>query len=258
MMNDKAITIGSCFSGIGCFEMAFENIVPSAKTVWQIEQNKFCQTILKKHWPNTILYDDIREVDAHALQPVDIVVGGFPCTDVSSAGKKKGVINGEKSGLWFEMWRICSVIRPPLIVLENVSAIYFRGLSSVLQSLAQIGYDAEWTSVSARRFGAPHLRQRWFCVAYPQRTRTQVQTQGKLTGKQLSRSSSQNRTISQWSQGSPVSPVCGVDDGNTNRVDRIKALGNAIVPQCVEYVAQCMLDAGMINKSRHIDKHRLY
>ena len=99
---------------------------------------------------------------------VDVICGGFPCQDISVAGDGGG-LNGKRSGLWWEMHRVIGEIRPKVVVLENVAALVVRGLREVLGGLAEIGYDAEWTTLSAAQFGAPHLRNRLFIVAYPMR-----------------------------------------------------------------------------------------
>lgn len=177
------ITIGSCFAGIGGFELGLERGIPNSKTVWQIEQNKYCQTILQKHWPDATIYDDIREIDYDKIQTVDIICGGFPCQDISAAGKGKGIEHGDRSGLWRQMHRLINHLQPRVAVLENVPALLWknRGMHIVLQDLASIGYDAEWCTISARQFGAPHLRKRVFIVAYPNRTtKKQFRTETKI------------------------------------------------------------------------------
>ncbi len=261
------IRIGSAFSGIGGFEVGLERSISNSKTVWQIEQNPFCQKILRKHWPDAKIYDDVREVGAHNLEPVDIFCAGFPCQDISVAGKGEG-LDGKKSGFWWECFRIISELRPRIIVLENVAAITFRGGREVVGSLASIGYDAEWTIISAKQFGAPHLRKRWFCVAYPNRDsqssrskhetplegntantiseRTQVQIEGEQSSIPLFGSKGTKNSYNYWQENVPESPLCRVDDGIPNRVDRLRALGNAIVPQCSEYIGKCIVGSGLL------------
>ena len=295
------IRIGSLFSGIGGFELGLERSIPNSETIWQVEQNPFCQRVLKQHWPDATIYDDVCSVGKHNLEPVDILCGGFPCQDISIAGAKGG-INASRSGLWWEMCRVISELEPPVIVLENVPNVLRLGGREVLGSLADIGYDAEWTIISAGQFGAPHLRKRWFCVGYRttlgyyhhskngmeaaysggdgprqatdrrsvssvgkgesvQQRRQEVQTtntnttrpetraktvecleetggskDGELLGyPRLSTLWNQKRA-SDWGGIGPQSSVCRVDDGVPDRVDRIRALGNAIVPQCSELV----------------------
>ena len=169
MVESTMITCGSLFAGIGGFELgaqwAFEDAGIPHKVLFQVEQNKFCQKVLKKHWPEAQIFDDVCAVGRHNLPDVDILMGGFPCQDISSCGHQKGIINGKKSSLWFEMLRIIGELRPRIAVLENVPAILRVGGPTVVGGLAEIGYDAEWQIISAAQFGAPHLRKRWFCVA---------------------------------------------------------------------------------------------
>ena len=270
------LKIGSAFSGIGGFELGLERAIPNSKTVWQIEQNHFCQKILRKHWPDATIYDDVREVGAHNLEPVDIFCAGFPCQDISLAGKGEG-LNGEKSGLWWECFRIISELRPRIIVLENVSAITFRGGREVVGSLASIGYDTEWQVISARMFGAPHIRRRWFAVSYVTNSHSQGKPdssyhaktlEGNVTNshsqrgkeqsidtisvgqegqsKRRSRQSNGSYETNYWKEHAPQSPVCRVDDGIPHRMDRLRALGNAIVPQCSEYIGSCIVKSGLL------------
>ena len=235
------IKLGSLFAGIGGFELgaqwAFDRAGIRHKVLFQVEQNKFCQKILNKHWPDAQIFDDVCAVGRHNLPDVDILMGGFPCQDISVAGHQKGVINGKKSSLWFEMLRIIGELRPRIAVLENVPAIIRVGGPTVVGGLAKIGYDCEWQIISAKQFGAPHLRRRWFCVATNTNSnRAQIQVERKHTGIKKSGGKGQNGVF--WKKGAPISPLCNMDDGIPNRLARLKALGNAIVPQCSEYIFQ--------------------
>jgi len=119
----KKYKIGSLFSGIGGFELGLERAIPS-ETIWQVEQDEYCQKVLKKHWPKARIYNDVRDINRETVEPVDILCGGFPCQDISIAGKGAG-LNGKKSGLYWEMFRIIRDLRPRVIVMENVPAITF-------------------------------------------------------------------------------------------------------------------------------------
>ena len=191
------IRLGSAFSGIGGFELGLHWAIPNLETVWQIEQDKYCQKVLKKHWPNAQRFYDITTIDTKQLTDVDMLCAGFPCQDLSYAGKGEG-INGKKSGLFWELWRIVRDFREegraiPILLLENVPAILNRGLGTVLGALTQIGYDAEWFIISAADFGAPHLRKRWFCICYAtdtqgafsERDRMPIRLQQKLTSSNM-------------------------------------------------------------------------
>jgi site-specific DNA-cytosine methylase len=157
--------LGSLFAGIGGFELGFERA--EIRTVWQVEIDEWCQKILAKHFPQAQRFTDIRSVGTHCLAPVDIVSAGFPCSDISQAGRRRGIAEGTQSGLWKEALRVVRELRPRYVVLENVARLARAGLALVLGDLCQAGFDAEWTVISARDFGLPHLRQRLFVVAYP-------------------------------------------------------------------------------------------
>lgn len=158
--------IGSLFSGIGGLELGLERAIPRAEVAWQVEQDPYARAVLAKHWPQATRYEDVRQVGAHNLPPVDLLCGGFPCQDISQAGKQAG-IDGERSGLWAEYARIISELRPRYAVMENVSALLARGMGRVLGDLAACGYDAIWDCIPAQAVGAHHRRDRIFIVAYP-------------------------------------------------------------------------------------------
>jgi len=277
------IKIGSLFSGIGGFELGLERAIPGAETIWQVEQNAFCQKVLSKHWPKAKIYNDVKNITADKVEAVDILCGGFPCQDISLAGKGEG-LHGKKSGLWWEMLRIISELRPRIVILENVAAILFRGGSKVIGSLTEIGYCTEWTVISARDQGAPHLRRRWFAVAYTNNRSTSAEIQARRpeynvcdirngcnvtdssmqrrkkyterkramekTGKFERRSGKNKRShvTNYWKGGSTESPLCRVDDGIPNRLDRLRSLGNAIVPQCSEWVGHQIVKSGLLQE----------
>ena len=164
----RPITIGSLFSGIGGLELGLECALRDGgfdvETTWQCEADAWCRSILARHWPSAVRYDDVRGVGPDAPR-VDVLCGGFPCQDVSYAGKGAGLA-GERSGLWFEFARIVRELRPRIVVVENVAALASRGLDAVLWSLSEAGYDAVWFDVRASDVGAPHRRERLFIVAW--------------------------------------------------------------------------------------------
>lgn len=158
--------IGSLFSGIGGLELGLEAAISGAHTVWQVESAPFPRSILARHWPDADRsVCDVRLAGAHNLEPVEVICGGFPCQDISTAGLGAG-LDGAKSGLWTEYARIIRELRPRYVVIENVSALIVRGLERVLGTLAELGYDAEWSTLSAADVGAPHLRRRLFIIAW--------------------------------------------------------------------------------------------
>jgi DNA (cytosine-5)-methyltransferase 1 len=166
------VNVGSLFSGIGGFDLGFERA--GMRVAWQVELDPFCRAVLARHFPAAARFEDVRRVGARELDPVDLVCGGFPCQDLSSAGRGAG-IDGARSGLWAEYARIIRELRPRYVVVENVPALltgkgkrWDRGrIGRVLGDLAEARYDAEWACLSAREFGAPHLRKRVWIVAYP-------------------------------------------------------------------------------------------
>ena len=246
------IKLGSLFAGIGGFELgaqwAFDRAGIPHGVLFQVEQNKYCQSILRKHWPGAQIFDDVRAVGRHNLPDVDILMGGFPCQSISVCGQRRGLNDEKKSGLWFEMLRVISELRCRIVVMENVSNVLRVGGPQVIGGLAEIGYDCEWAIVSARQFGAPHLRKRWFCIA-TNSDRSNSQKQSMYTESTVGGISNmskfdcrKNRGIEgAWQKGAPVSALCSVDDGIPDRVARLKALGNAIVPQCSEYIFEYII-----------------
>lgn len=159
------LRIGSLFAGIGGLELGLE-AATGGRTVWQCEIDPFCRRVLAKNWPDAIRFEDITTM-GEGIPPVDIVCGGFPCQDISLAGKGAG-LDGARSGLFFELARIVGLVRPRYVVLENSPALIARGFGRVLGTLADLGYDAEWAVLSAGGVGAPHIRRRAFVLAYAQ------------------------------------------------------------------------------------------
>jgi DNA (cytosine-5)-methyltransferase 1 len=158
------LTIGSLFSGVGGLELGLE-WAGLGPVLWQAESDPFCRSVLARHWPDATRYSDVRSIDASTPR-VDVLCGGFPCQDISDAGKRAG-IDGERSGLWSEFARVIGLLRPRFVVVENVSALLGRGMGRVLGDLSELGYDAEWSTLRASDVGASHRRERVFVVAYP-------------------------------------------------------------------------------------------
>jgi DNA (cytosine-5)-methyltransferase 1 len=184
--------IGSLFSGYGGLDLAV-NEVTEAEVAWHCEWESAPSAILEKNFPGVPNYKDVTKVDFTQVEQVDILTGGFPCQDLSLAGKRAGLKDGTRSGLWSEFARAIQEIQPKLVVIENVRGLLsasatnsdleycswcmgetgdgepaLRALGAVLGDLAQLGYDAKWTGVRAADAGAPHNRFRIFILAYPQ------------------------------------------------------------------------------------------
>jgi len=159
----EPVRIGSLFSGIGGLERGLER-AGVGRVIWQVERDPFCRDVLARHWPDATRYDDVRSVGSANLAPVDVVCGGFPCQDVSVAGRGAG-LDGARSGLWGEYRRIVAEMRPEAVVVENVSALVARGLDRVVRDLVQLGYEVEGSRIRADDVGAPHRRERLFLLA---------------------------------------------------------------------------------------------
>lgn len=233
------------FSGIGGFSLGLERS-GVFKTVAFCEIEPYYQKVLAKHWPQVPIYDDVKTITADRLASdgiaVDAICGGFPCQDISTAGKKAG-LDGERSSLWFEYARIVGELRPRYVIVENVSALLNGGLDRVLRTLAEVGYDAEWHCIPATFVGAPHRRDRLWIVAYP--TRVGLQRCGKTRcgekgegARIFTKSSRSSSGIGMWWRPEP--DVGRVVDGLPNRSHRIKALGNAVVPQIPELIGRAI------------------
>jgi DNA (cytosine-5)-methyltransferase 1 len=157
------LTFGELFAGIGGFSLGLEQAGMTCK--WQVEIDPYATAVLKKHWPEVPKHEDVRTFPPQGNYSVDLICGGFPCQDISFAGKGAGLA-GVRSGLWFEFARIIGHLRPRYVIVENVSALLTRGMGEVLGTLASLGYDAEWHVIPASAVGAPHRRDRVWIVAY--------------------------------------------------------------------------------------------
>jgi len=270
----EPLTFGSLFAGIGGFDLGFERAGMVCK--WQVEIDDYANRVLAKHWPAVSRWRDIRQFPDTSTAAVDVICGGFPCQDISYAGRGAG-LEGERSGLFFEAVRVVQQLRPRAVVLENVAALLTRGLDRVLGTLAEVGYNAEWHCVPAAAVGAPHIRDRVFVVAYasgigcvyrkpeiearpgqhplidhrPVRQdvantasgRLQagagLWSDGKSSGRRKFAGSSDDGRESQWA----VEPSVGrVAHGIPSRVDRLRGLGNAVVPQVAEFVGRLVIE----------------
>jgi DNA (cytosine-5)-methyltransferase 1 len=237
---------GSLFSGIGGFDLAARNV--GFKNIWCCEIDMYCQKLLKEHFPESELHSDI--VKFKSPKKVDIISGGFPCQDISNAKtwssggkfKDKG-IRGKRSGLWSEFARIIAHVKPKYVVIENVPALTKKGFEKVLFDLAFIGYDAEWTIISAAEFGAPHLRKRLWVVAYPIGLGRPYE--GIIFSNEFREKISQSskwklsRTVRSIHGKKALPKSFGIYDGVSRKLDeaeRIAALGNSIVPDIAEFI----------------------
>ena len=231
------MTFGSLFAGIGGMDLGLERAGMTCK--WQVEIDPFARQVLAKHWPDVPKHDDVRTFPPTTPEDwhVDLIAGGFPCQDISYAGKGAGLA-GERSGLWYEFARIVRDLRPRFVLVENVSALLVRGLDAVLGTLASMGFDAEWGCIPAAAVGAPHIRERVFLVAHRHH---EIQPILSVDGEERRRMQACD-TREGWMLREPQ--VGRVAHGIPDRVDRLKGLGNAVVPQVAEWIGRRILKAG--------------
>lgn len=237
------------FSGIGGLTLALGDYV---RPVAYCENDRYAQGVLLSRMsdgslPRAPIWDDVRTLRPGMLgTKPDIIYGGFPCQDISIAGPGVG-LEGQRSRLFFEIVRLCGDIRPRFVFLENTPAITVRGLDRVLLELASLGYDCRWTVVSAGSVGAVHLRERWFLLGYANQEQRNIQEskhtntyskklwqeQTKIQREQRSLQSSwscDKRSIARAPEGFSKPFVGRNGYGIQKRMDRIGALGNAVVP----------------------------
>lgn len=250
------------FSGIGGFSLGLER-TGGFETVAFCEIEDFPQRVLAKHWPGVPCYEDVRELTGKRLTAdgiaVDVITGGFPCQDISVAGKRAGIKEDTRSGLWSEIVRLIGELRPRYVIVENVADLLTgpreqRGgwFGRVLADLAECGYDAEWENIPASALGGCHARQRVWIVAYPS---IQRQERRRVTGlfnrapetQFFGRKIQIDKTHYDGLGGGVWNPdACalrGVDNGVPGRLDRLAALGNAVVPQIPEMIGNAILAA---------------
>jgi DNA (cytosine-5)-methyltransferase 1 len=302
------LTVGSLFSGIGGFDLGLERA--GMRVIWQSEIDPYASAVLRKHWPTVPNLGDVRGITAASVAdatgcgplesvdtdqrgtgmgkvestrdssgPTDLICGGFPCQDISNAGKRAG-IDGERSGLWSEFARIIGELRPRYVIVENVAALLGRGIERVLGDLAALGFDAEWHCIPASAVGAPHRRDRVWIVAYAVsngcerfsggrdigraavndswREITGTSVAGNVSDADRSRTASgrdDSRVGRYWESLSGrtwrddvswwgAEPDLGrVAHGIPRRVDRLRCLGNSIVPQIAEIIGRAIIES---------------
>ena len=221
------------------------------------EIEEYPRSILRKHWPEVPIFKDVKELHAKDLpEAVDLVCGGFPCQDLSNAGKQKG-FKGDKSSLYSEMLRIIGECKPRWAVFENVTALITgnggRWFSRFLYDVAEIGYDAEWHCLPACFLGAVHSRDRIWVIAHPNSEHVEsldiqksiISYSQKPCGWELARAI--NETIS----ADDYARIRGNYDGISIALvkDRLKAIGNAIVPQIAEIIGRAIMEIELNQKA---------
>ncbi len=216
------------FSGIGGFSLGLES-AGVAKTVAFCDYEKWCQKVLKKHWPHLPIYGDVKELTHERLKEdgidtVDIITGGYPCQPFSVAGSQKG--EQDPRHVWPEMFRLIQELRPVFVIGENVSGHIKLGLDTVLEDLESEGYTARAFSISATSIGANHKRERVWIIAHSNSQRLQG-----FGAKHELREGKTKVPFSwlRWWESEPR--IRRVAHGIPQRVDRLKGLGNSVVPR---------------------------
>lgn len=243
-MNEEICTL-DLFSGIGGITLGLSKIPDSPYvTKCFVENDPWCQQILRHHWPDTRIHDDVCTLDTSTLGDIDLIAGGFPCQDISFAGDGKG-LDGDRSGLWREFRRIIGELRPRYVIVENVSALLYRGLGEVLGDLASLRYDAEWHCIPASHLGGSHIRDRVFIISYPNGTGLQGKPlvsfpakDGKRSYKQLARLLESERELA-----IPTRSGGGIHDGVSRRLDKLRSLGNSVYVPIVTAIGQAILES---------------
>lgn len=235
-----AMTLLDLFSGIGGFSLAAR--WAGIRTVQFVEIDPFCQMVLRKNFPGVPIHDDIKTFRAESGS-ADIVSGGFPCQDISFSNHKGKGLAGQRSGLWYEMLRIINDVLPRYIVVENVANLLRRGLGDVLGSMAEIGYDAEWHCIPASFVGSCHHRDRLWIIAYPSGSNVEGLDFPKpfFAYQEESRRRELARAIDAALPADDYAEMRGNYDGVSAVMDRLKCLGNAIVPQIAYEIFKAIL-----------------
>lgn len=252
------------FSGIGGFSLGLQRA--GMQTVAFCEIDKYCQKVLRKHWPDVPIYDDVRQLKGEQIGTVDLICGGFPCQPFSIAGKKQGAADDRH--LWPEYFRLVQELRPAWVFGENVPGLINMGLDATLADLESEGYSTRTYVIPACAINAPHRRDRVWIVAHTNQQHRRGESQqpynksgetiwnesgggGKnvaytnSAGREEQRGGIANETKYKTSKcGSwwEIEPDVGrVANGIPSRVDRLRALGNAVVPQIPEIIGNFIM-----------------
>ncbi len=256
-MEQQKLKVLDLFSGIGGFSLGLER-TGGFETVAFCEIEDFPRRVLAKHWPDVPCFRDVRELRGSDAGSIDVITGGFPCQDISTAGKQAGLGSDTRSGLWSEIVRLIGELRPQFVIVENVANL-LAGPSikpggwfgRVLGDLAERGYDAEWRNIPAWTLGLPHIRNRVWIVAYPKSERRQGilpyfidQHQGTRFGfDQAAIALAASRNLRERTRGR----ICGEPPflngtyGVSEVVGGLACGGNAVIPQIPELIGRAIL-----------------
>ena len=254
------------FSGIGGFELGLQRAGYEIAATCEIDP--YCRQVLAKHWPGVPCYEDVRKLTAAVVRSIGarVLCGGFPCQDVSIAGDRAG-LDGERSGLWFQMRRVIRAGRFEIVIVENTTGLLDLGMGRVLADLAALGYDAIWHGIPASAIGAAHQRDRIWIIAYRRSERRGKRTnRDREHARQVLQNINGQLALSlagcreQQSYADPLAcfgariPDGGAaraayvraalrrkPDGLSAELDAIGALGNAVVPPLTEMIGRAIL-----------------
>ena len=261
--NSGKLRVLDLFSGIGGFSLGLER-TGGFETVAFCEIEPFPRRVLAKHWPGVPCYEDVRTLTgaglaADGITGIDVITGGFPCQDLSVAGKQRGMGEGTRSGLWSEIVRLTRELRPSYVIVENVAALLSgpsekRGgwFGRVLGDLAECGYDAEWRNIPAWLVGLPHERERVWLVAYPQQegrpgvlpTFASEREAKSFGANQAATALAASRRLDAIAAGrlDGQSPFLNEPYGLSELVGGLGSAGNAVVPQIPELIGRAILE----------------
>lgn len=260
-------TFGSLFSGIGGLDLGLERA--GMRCIWQVEIDDYCRRVLAKHWPKVDRWNDVKTfppdppATANFMFMPDLICGGFPCQSFSLAGLRKG--ENDERWLWPEFSRIIRLFRPRYVLLENVPGLLSIGAGRVFRDLAAIGYDAEWFCLPAWPVGAPYIRERLFIVGWLARNaanndgisgrKERGGLRQEVSGRRMSgtrptdlrdtvpiQRKFSNQTIDKSDWWATEPDMVRVVSGFPGRMDRIRGLGNCVIPQVAEWIGRRIIE----------------
>jgi DNA (cytosine-5)-methyltransferase 1 len=268
-MSAASPVIGSLCTGYGGLDIGALTAFGGGRIAWVADPDPHVRTVLAARLPGVPNLGDIREADWSAVEPVDVVTAGFPCQDISAAGRRAGIRSGTRSGLWHHVARAIDSLRPALVVVENVAALRWRsgGLDIVLGDLADVGYDCVWNSVRASDVGAAHRRERVFILAWPRASRAKplddngapeaarvawgeyeaaIRRWEAILGRTAPHPTELGRHGRPVLSGRFVEFLMGLDDGFVSDLDiprtaQLRILGNGVVPQQAAHAIHALI-----------------
>jgi DNA (cytosine-5)-methyltransferase 1 len=235
------VNVLSLFSGIGGLDLGLQRA--GMTIAGQVEIDPWCRSILARHWPEVPRHDDVRTcAEWWGGRPVpDLVAGGFPCQPSSQAGRR--LAQADPRWLWPLMASTVARLRPQWVVIENVPGLRTRGLADVVRDLRRLGYLAAPGTISACEMGAPHPRKRLFILAHAEGTRCRARRRERGDADPLARARQDRPRPDRRSWWADEPRVGRVVYGLPDRVDRIRGLGNAVVPQVAEHIGRLIMEA---------------